>query len=192
MKTIIYIICCLCVCWYSCGLKNSTSNLIRKDTIVNYNYDISLFGGQILQDPIVERLDNYLYVEINFQSNSYLYDTLNDSILTIPTSDCPSLCYSFVENFINTYYNHFPLSHYDLKVIKRMIVYSCFIVPPYQEESYAERKLKSKLFSIVDTKMVKDTLNQLYFFTLRDTVYEIEADIELRYCENTYHIYIDK
>ena len=44
---------------------------------------------------------------------------------------------------------------------------------------------------IIDLYFEDDTLNRKYSFTLRDTIYDVQSNIELRYINDNYHFYMD-
>ena len=175
---IIFFILGLC----NCSIKSDSGHHQTRDTVIFYDnyHSISFYGGNMVNFVPATQLDYHLYLEIRTY-DSYLYDTKINYDTT----------YSFIEFFINKYYNHYSLLDNDYRVIKKMISYIYFFTDWWQNYHYLDKLEYSKMKHIIDLYFEDDTLNRKYSFTLRDTIYDVQSNIELRYINDNYHFYMD-
>ncbi len=195
MKIYLYILCFI-LGLSNCCIKSDSINQQTRDTVIYYNnhQQIYMNAGYVWNYyfPIVDYIDSNLIININFRTtNFYLYDTFYNTTLNIPLFDSPSLRKAFVENFINTYCNHWPLTANDYTIIKKIIAYTFFMEFIYGKYSYTVKKRYYKLRHIVDTCYVEDVDTQSYSFVLVDTICDIRMKSILEFKNDKYIYNID-
>lgn len=190
MKTYLCILLCLIIGLSNCCIKSDSINQQTRDTVIFYDnhHYLSQDGGCMVNFVPATQLDYHLYLEIRTY-DSYLYDTKYDTTMIVPINY--DTTYSFIEFFINKYYNHYPLLDNDYRVIKKMISYIYFFTDWWQNYHYLDKLEYSKMKHIIDLYFEDDTLERKYSFTLRDTIYDVQSNIELRYINDNYHFYMD-
>gem|GEM_PF-5505219 len=183
-----------------CGLKSDADGEHRRDTVILYSDNDLLYisGVGIYEVPSVEMLDKDLYAQIvrgNGYYNLYIYDTFRDTIVDLEhyyiafrKQDGYNADAKFVEDFINTYYNQYPLTDKGYKNIRKIIFYSLFYYSPWDYgHNYNDVKNNIQQPSyIVDSCFVNDTLNKTYKVNICDTIENRKAKVELRYQNNQY------
>ncbi|MBR6177055.1 MAG: hypothetical protein IKQ70_04125 [Bacteroidales bacterium] len=194
-----------------CGLKSDADGEHRRDTVINLGDRIEYWSGILLYGvPVVEMLDKDLYAQTGTGNyyNVFIYDTFRDTVVDLFNYNFEkhidlrlndlSKCYTiqsteFVEDFINTYYNHYPLTDKGYKNIRKIIVYSLLqSVPWNHSDSYRNaRKDILQPSYIVDSCFVNDTLNKIYKVSICDTIDNQTAKVELRYQNNHYKFFYE-
>ena len=172
--------------WFCHCSSPSNPNLNKvKDSVTYYDYNLYCWSGGIgcfNHNTIVIRLNYDLFITISlyeYQKVLSFYDTLRDTTITIELLDFSNINL-FVEYCLNSYFNHYPLSHNDLEIINNLIKYTFFYYwCPYN--SYRMFKQYSKMNHILVTNLENDTLSKCYNIALCDTIYNIKTDIQLKY-----------
>lgn len=187
-----------------CGLKSDSDSEHRKDTVIYF--DDGIFWPRGIRFPKVEILDKDLYAQTiigNGSYNLYIYDTFRGTVVDLfyykyekyselRLNDSDKFYKiqrtEFVEDFINTYYNQYPLTDKGYKNIGKIIFYSLFYYSPwFNSKSYKDVKNKiQQPFFIVDSCFVNDTLTKTYKVNICDTIENRKAKVELRYQNNQY------
>ena len=138
----------------------------------------------------------------------FIYDTFRDTVVDLDNYNFEkhrdlrlndlSKCYTiksteFVEDFINTYYNHYPLTDKGYKNIRKIIVYSLLQSVPWNHfDSYRNaRKDILQPSYIVDSCFVNDTLNKIYKVSICDTIDNRNVKVELKYQNNHYKFFYE-
>lgn len=182
MKQVLFIfIIIICISFNHCCLKSELDTIYVRDTVVYYDDNSHMYlDGSISYNTIpVERLDCNLYLLINTQYISCLYDTKDDTTMRVDIGHDST--YSFIDFFINSYYNHYPLLDNEYRVIKKIVSYIYFYTDWYDASLYSERLNYNKMNNVVEARFEDDTLNRIYSFTLRDTLFDVKANIKLQY-----------
>lgn len=186
-----------------CGLKSDSDSEHRKDTVINFDSRAIYWPGTIYNVPTVEMLDKDLYAQTvigNGYYNLYIYDTFRDTVVDLEhyyiafrKQDGYNADAKFVEDFINTYYNQYPLTDKGYKNIRKIIIYSYFYYSPwFNSKSYNDVKNNiQQPFFIVDSCFVNDTLNKTYKVNICDTIDNQTAKVELRYQNNQYKFFYE-
>lgn len=181
-----------------CGLKSDSDSEHRKDTVINFDSRAIYWPGTLYHVPTVEMLDKDLYAQTvrgNGYYNLYIYDTFRDTVVDLEhyyiafrKQDGYNADANFVEDFINTYYNQYPLTDKGYKNIRKIIIYSLFYYSPWDYgHNYNDVKNNIQQPSyIVDSCFVNDTLNKTYKVNICDTIENRKAKVELRYQNNQY------
>ena len=187
-----------------CGLKSDSDSEHRKDTVINFDSRAIYWPGTIYNVPTVEMLDKDLYAQTeigNGYYNLYIYDTFRDTVVDLEyyyiafrKQDGYNADAKFVEDFINTYYNQYPLTDKGYKNIRKIIIYSRFCYSPWKYgHNYNDVKNNIQQPSyIVDSCFVNDTLNKTYKVNICDTIENRKAKVELRYQNNQYKFIYEK
>ncbi len=195
-----------------CGLKSDSDSKHRKDTVINFDSRAIYWPGTIYHVPTVEMLDKDLYaqtIRANGYYNLYIYDTFRDTVVDLlyykyekyrelRLNDLSKFykiqSTEFVEDFINTYYNQYPLTDKGYKNIRKIIFYSLFYYSPW-DYGHNYNDVKNNIqqpFFIVDSCFVNDTLNKTYKVNICDTIENRKAKVELRYQNNQYKFIYEK
>lgn len=186
-----------------CGLKSDSDSEHRKDTVINFDSRAIYWPGTIYNVPTVEMLDKDLYAQTvigNGYNNLYIYDTFRDTVVDLEyyyfafrKQDGYNADAKFVEDFINTYYNQYPLTDKGYKNIRKIIFYSLFYYSPW-DYGHNYNDVKNNIqqpFFIVDSCFVNDTLNKTYKVNICDTIENRKAKVELRYQNNQYKFFYE-
>lgn len=186
-----------------CGLKSDADGEHRRDTVINFDSRAIYWPGTIYNVPTVEMLDKDLYAQTvirNGYNNLYIYDTFRDTVVDLEhyyiafrKQDGYNADAKFVEDFINTYYNQYPLTDKGYKNIRKIIIYSLFYYSPWNYgHNYNDVKNNIQQPSyIVDSCFVNDTLNKTYKVNICDTIENRKAKVELRYQNNHYKFFYE-
>lgn len=178
----------LSLLFYGCNrVSNEISEMVR-DTVIYYNIRQPHFAsGDAYYAPSVEILnfDSYIFMPKSpfMLQTLELTNLVKNTTIILPLRDSTFSNNLFVENYINTYMNHYPLSDNDLNELKRLIGYTHFYV--YPSGTYSETIKFFHMHHIV-ASYENDFDNQSYTLMINDTVFDIKSRIHLKYTNDRY------
>jgi len=189
-KCILFILFSLVVS--GCVFQSDSYKKHVRDTVVTYDINnlIEFNGYTIYSLTSSYMLNSYLYLCFSPSESEilYLYDTNRDTVMSIDISSDSECCNREIENFINYYYNFYPLSEKDLEVIIKVIKYSYFWV--YSYNSFAKQKDFGKMRHFI-LNTINDSINFSYNIELYDTIFDVKSNFKLKFLNKKYKIILD-